>query len=313
LPDDTDVRLVRHTVLPEDITSVHDVPVVIGLLVTGAYAVAAAAVTGVLYAQGDPWVWHHWEGVGAVVSALSASTVVRVSPAIVALYPQAFTATEDDLARERVQARPLTARELGGVPWPSARQLTSDLRRARRWALRGVGAVVVPSVVALGLVAWAGSDVNVLPESDLGLWLALLAWTSVVSIAVRAAFRCDRNTLRALVPGRATATKVVEVRLARRRVTDGWGRRRRLVCDVRAVRPDGHLVEFTVREAGACPQPGVVVVLVGDVPRDADLRLAPRHQAGPGWSALAVVAGRPRATLHRVRHVATLAAAELSG
>ena len=68
--DDAGVRLVRHTVLPGDITSVHDVPVVITSVVLGGYLMLAAALTGGLYAAGDAWMWQHWELVGGVASKL---------------------------------------------------------------------------------------------------------------------------------------------------------------------------------------------------------------------------------------------------
>ena len=120
MADDAGVRLVRHTVLPGDITSVHDVPVVVGLAVLGGHLMPAAAVTGVLYAAGDDWMWHHWQLVGGLASAAAANTAPRIAPAVVRRYPRAFAAAGDERASREFESRPLAGAQRADVPWPSA-------------------------------------------------------------------------------------------------------------------------------------------------------------------------------------------------
>ena len=151
-------------------------------------------------------------------------------------------------------------------------------RRAARWALRRVGAVVVPAGVALSVAAWATAGVDRLPESDAGFLIVLAAWTALVGVAVSAGFSCDRGTARALFPGRTAAARVVGVTLTRRPVSDAWGRPRRLVCDVRAVQPDGGLVEFTLKTPSG-PEPGDVVLLVGNAPLSRNILVPTGHRA----------------------------------
>jgi hypothetical protein len=262
----------------------------------------AAAVTGVLYAAGDAWMWHHWKLVGGLASAAAANSALRFAPAVVRRYPRAFTAAGDERASRAFESRPLTGAPRTDVPWPSAGQVQVGRRRARLWALRRVGVSVVPASVALSVAAWATAGVDRLPESDVGFMLVLAAWTVLICVAVLAGFSCDRGTVRALYPGRAAAARVVGVTLTRRPVSDAWGRRRRLVCDVRAVVPDGRLVEFTLRTRSG-PAPGDVVLLVGNAPRSRNFVVPTGHRAGPRWCAVAVLAGRPRATLYAIRHV----------
>src|SRR3954447_10701691 len=212
--------------MPGDITSVHDVPVVVGLAVLGCHLMLAAAVTGVLYAAGDAWMWHRWQLVGGVTSAAAANTALRVAPAVVRRYPAAFTAAGNECARPAFESRPPAGAQRAEVPWPSAGQVLLGRRRARRWALCRIAAVVIPAGAALSGAAWATADVDRLPGSDAGFMIALAAWTALVGGALIAGFNCDRGTARALYPGRVAAVRVVEVALTRRPVSDAWGRRR---------------------------------------------------------------------------------------
>src|SRR4051812_36440448 len=105
--------------MPGDITSVHDVPVVVGLAVLGCHLTLAAAVTGVLYARGEAGMGHHGERVGGVPGAAAANPGLGVAPAVVGRSPAAFPAEGNERARHAFESRPPAGAQRAEVPWPS--------------------------------------------------------------------------------------------------------------------------------------------------------------------------------------------------
>jgi len=291
------VRLVRHTVLPEDVTSEHDVPFVIGVAVTAAWTLLAGVLTAASYTVGHSWLWQHRLDQLPWIGGLSAFTAVLCGPSIVRRYPQAFVASAREPAPTSGPA--WSSEQLVRVPWPTAADVERHRQRARHWALRRLAAVVVPSATAVVTFGAALADLIPLPESDPAFWTALSVWIVLVMVAVLAGFSCHVGTLRAVLPGRAVAAKVREVRPTTRRVMNAWGRRRRPVRDIRAETSEGHVLDLTLLDEDGSPEPGDVVVLVGALPRRA--RAAPRNRrtAASGLAAVLVVDGRPRALLLR--------------
>ena len=138
------VRLVRHTVLPEDVTS------------ETTYRSSSASPSpppGCWWPvrsprprtpSGTPGCgttgWTSWPWIGGI----SAFTAVLSGPSIVRRYPEAFVVPPREPAHTAGSA--WTTGAARRIPWPTAADVE---RHRRRWALRRLAAVVVPSATAV--------------------------------------------------------------------------------------------------------------------------------------------------------------------